>query len=397
LLFSRRCMRPRRPAAPNSFPYSPNESRSNPDQRRVLIQSTSRAGVDREVTRAPRLSVLTRDCFQRSSPDSHVLTLLATVDRLAAATASTTTCSRSHETDEEQGASRRDGRTRRQKSGRHPSEVGAIWTASDANQIKHPPRISGRRVWAILQLTRAVKPASSERNMKYSCRQKKTKPTIYRSANLLELFVQCQVGSPRGERSSSISPDLAKRCLDRADGISKRALSSHAKTIWHAQANGHRSLREKLQGVHEIVFQGRVDGLRILFASSFRLSFRPVPCVCGPSSRKTFIGDSIKAMWKLRVPPKAADVFCTRAGKLPEARIIRHSEIARVSCRSKPRPPTTGACGATRQMRVIASTSNRETRSHHSVAPGSLTLVKALFAHVQSPDQEVANADQKTG
>ncbi len=84
--------------------------------------------------------------------------------------------------------------------------------------------------------------------------------------------------------------------------------------------------RKKLERVHEIVFQGRVDGLRIRLGLESRLVDPDQFLSFAGLFAETIIGDAIEPGGKLRLPSKAADVFVS-AQESFLSQIIRESEI----------------------------------------------------------------------
>ena len=84
----------------------------------------------------------------------------------------------------------------------------------------------------------------------------------------------------------AVGLDRAERNIENA-----RCLIMH-KPFWQAKWPTFR-LRKKVQSVHEIVFQGRVDGLRILFGLKSRLVDSDQFLSFAGFLTKTVIGDAI--------------------------------------------------------------------------------------------------------
>ncbi len=84
--------------------------------------------------------------------------------------------------------------------------------------------------------------------------------------------------------------------------------------------------RKKLERVHEIVFQGRVDGLRILLGLEARFVDPDQFLSFAGLFAETIIGDAIKPGGKFRLAPKAADVFVS-AQESFLSQVVRESEV----------------------------------------------------------------------
>ena len=148
--------------------------------------------------------------------------------------------------------------------------------------------------------------------------------------------------------------------------------------------------------MHEIVFQGRVGGLWVLLGrelcfidSDQFLSFAGLLA-------ETVIGDAIQPGGKLRFTPKAADVFVS-AQKSFLCEIICQCEIA--SRELSEQAPDRGLVIADQLGKGVVIIVNQDPCNEIGIIERhlkSLHLGGRLFlVHVQSPDEEVAQADQE--
>jgi len=153
---------------------------------------------------------------------------------------------------------------------------------------------------------------------------------------------------------------------------------------------------KKLQGVHEIVFQGRIDGLRILLGGEMCFIDSDQFLSLAGLLAETVIGDAIKPGGKLRFPPKAADVFVS-AQKSFLSEIIGQRQIG--SRKLSEQAADRGLVIADQLGKGVVIIVNQDPRDKIGIIERHLNSLHLAGRHflvnVQSPDEEVAKTDQK--
>jgi len=138
-----------------------------------------------------------------------------------------------------------------------------------------------------------------------------------------------------------------------------------------------------LQSVHEIVFQRRVDGLRILFGLKFRLVDSDQFLSFAGFLTKTVIGNAIKPGGKLRFSSKAPNVF-VGAQESFLSEIIRQSNVG--SRKLSEQAADRGLMIADQLGKGVVIIIDQNPRDQIGIIewhPGSLHLGgRLLFAHV---------------
>ena len=150
-----------------------------------------------------------------------------------------------------------------------------------------------------------------------------------------------------------------------------------------------------MERVHEIVFQGGIDGLRILLSFQFCFIDSDELLPFAGFFAKTIIGDPIKPGGKFRFAPKAANVFVSaQEGFLGE--VVGQGHVV---ARELSQETTDGRLMIAHQfakgVMIIIEKNSRDKVGIVQWHVSRLHRWGSVIAHVQSPHEKITRADQE--